>query len=46
MSSLSIGGKNWILKKYSQEDLRFIKEKFKLNVNPKIINFNLTTKSA
>ena len=26
--------------------LRFIKEKFKLNFNPKIINFNLTTKSA
>ena len=31
MTSLSISGKNWILKKYNQEDLIFIKETFSLD---------------
>ena len=31
MSLLSISGKHWILKKYSQDDLRFIKENFSLD---------------
>ncbi len=31
MSSLSISGKNWILKKYNQADLNFIKENFFLD---------------
>ena len=31
MISLSVSGKNWILKKYNQEDLRFIKENFSLD---------------
>ena len=28
MNSLSISGKNWILKKYNEEELSFIKENF------------------
>ena len=31
MSSLSISGKNWILKEYDQADLNFIKENFFLD---------------
>jgi single-stranded-DNA-specific exonuclease len=31
MNSLSVSGKNWILKKYNQEDLTFIKENFFLD---------------
>ena len=31
MNSLSISGKNWILKKYNQEDLNFLKESFSLD---------------
>ena len=31
MNSLSISGKNWILKKYNKEDLTFIKETFALD---------------
>ena len=31
MSSLSISGKNWVLKKYSQENLIFFKENFSLD---------------
>ena len=32
MNVPSISGKNWILKKYNQEDIKFIKE----NVDPNI----------
>ena len=31
MKSLSVSGKSWILKKYNQEDLTFIKENFSLD---------------
>ena len=31
MNSLSLSGKNWILKKYNQEDLSFMKENFSLD---------------
>ena len=31
MNTLSISGKNWILKKYNKEDLTFIKENFSLD---------------
>ena len=31
MNSLSLSGKEWILKKYSKEDLTFIKENFSLD---------------
>ena len=31
MNSLSISGKNWILRKYNQEDLSFIKDNFSLD---------------
>ena len=31
MSSLSLSGKNWILKRYNQEDRKFIKENFDLD---------------
>ncbi len=31
MKSVSISGKNWVLKKYNQEDIRFIKENFSLD---------------
>ena len=31
MSSLSVSGKNWILKKYNQEDIVFFKENFSLD---------------
>ena len=31
MNSLSISGKNWIYKKYNQEDLNFLKESFSLD---------------
>ncbi|MBL6861010.1 MAG: single-stranded-DNA-specific exonuclease RecJ, partial [Candidatus Pelagibacter bacterium] len=31
MNSLSISGKNWILKKYNQEDITFIKDNFYLD---------------
>ncbi len=31
MNSVSLSGKNWILKKYNQEDIRFIKENFSLD---------------
>ena len=31
MNSLSVSGKSWILKKYNQEDLTFIKETFSLD---------------
>ena len=31
MNSDSLSGKKWILKKYSQNDLRFIKENFLLD---------------
>ena len=31
MSSLSISGKNWVLKKYNQENLIFFKENFSLD---------------
>ena len=31
MNSLSVSGKSWILKKYNQEDLTFIKENFSLD---------------
>ena len=31
MNSLSISGKNWILKKYNQNNLSFIKENFSLD---------------
>ena len=31
MNSLSISGKNWILRKYNQEDLTFIKDNFSLD---------------
>ena len=31
MNSLSVSGKNWILKKYNQEDINFLKENFSLD---------------
>ena len=31
MNSLSVSGKNWILKKYNQEDVIFMKENFSLD---------------
>ena len=31
MSSLSVSGKNWILKKFNHEDISFIKENFYLD---------------
>ena len=31
MNSLSVSGKNWLLKKYNQEDLSFLKENFSLD---------------
>ena len=31
MNLLSLSGKNWKLKKYSEEDIRFIKEHFSLD---------------
>ena len=31
MNSLSISGKNWILRKYNQKDLTFIKDNFFLD---------------
>ena len=31
MSSLSVSGKNWILKSFSQQDLSFFKENFSLD---------------
>ena len=31
MSSFSLSGKNWLLKRYNQEDLKFIKENFDLD---------------
>ena len=31
MNSLSISGKNWIYRKYNQEDLNFLKESFSLD---------------
>ena len=31
MSSLSVSGKNWLLKKYNQEDIVFLKENFSLD---------------
>ena len=31
MNSLSLSGKNWLLKKYNQEDLSFLKENFSLD---------------
>ena len=31
MNSLSISGKNWILKKYDQNDIKYIKENFSLD---------------
>ena len=31
MNSLSVSGKSWILKKYNEEDLSFIKENFLLD---------------
>jgi len=31
MNSLSLNGKNWILKKYSEEELSFIKDNFSLD---------------
>ena len=31
MNSISLKGKNWILKKYNQEDLQFIKDNFSLD---------------
>ena len=31
MSSLSLSGKKWILKKYNQEELTFIKDNFFLD---------------
>jgi single-stranded-DNA-specific exonuclease len=31
MNSLSLSGKNWILKKYSEEELSFIKDNFSLD---------------
>ena len=31
MNSLSISGKNWILRKYNQEHLTFIKDNFSLD---------------
>ena len=31
MNSLSVSGKNWILKKYKQEDLTYIKDNFSLD---------------
>ena len=31
MISLSVSGKNWILKKYNQENLIFFKENFSLD---------------
>ena len=31
MNSLSLSGKSWILKKFNQEDLNFIKDNFSLD---------------
>ena len=31
MNSLSVSGKNWVLKKYNQTDINFIKENFSLD---------------
>ena len=33
MSSLSVSGKSWILKKFNQEELSFYKENFSLDEN-------------
>ena len=39
MNSLSISGKNWILRKYNQKDLTFIKDNFFLDeITSKLIN--------
>ena len=31
MNSLSVSGKNWILKKYDEENLNFLKDNFSLD---------------
>ena len=31
MNTLSLSGKNWVLKKYNDEDIKFIKENFFLD---------------
>ena len=31
MNSLSLSGKNWILKKFNEEDIIFLKENFSLD---------------
>ena len=31
MNSLSVSGKNWVLKKYNEEELNFLKENFSLD---------------
>ena len=31
MNSLSVSGKNWILKKYNQEETSFLKDNFSLD---------------
>ena len=31
MNSLSVSGKNWIFKKYNQEDIKYFKENFSLD---------------
>ena len=31
MNTVSLSGKNWILKKYNDEDIKFIKENFFLD---------------
>ena len=31
MNSISVSGKNWILRKYSEEKLNFLKENFSLD---------------
>ena len=39
MNSLSVSGKNWIPKKYDQEDLNFLKENFSLDeITSKLIS--------
>ena len=44
MNSLSISGKNWIYRKYNQEDLNFLKESFSLDeITSKLLSIRKIT---
>ena len=42
MNTLSISGKNWILKKYNQEEISFLKDNFLESHRPLIGSFKIT----